>query len=335
MTRAVNRQWRLKARPVGRIAPGDFELVEAAVPTAGPGQAVARLRYLSLDPTNRIWVTDAESYLPPVQIGEVMRGGGIAEIVESNTPDYAVGDLVTGLTGWQDYVLLDGSVMVQPLPTGLGVPPEVFMGVLGVTGLTAYFGLLEIAQPRAGETVVVSAAAGATGSVAGQIARIQGCRAVGIAGGAEKCRWLTDELGFDAAVDYKAAGWSRRLRDACPNGIDVNFENVGGEIMDEVMALMNLNGRVALCGLISGYNSGEPMRGRFDLVLTKRLQVRGFIVLDFLPRFAEGMAQLAQWYREGRVRHRDTVVEGLEQAPSALNMLFEGRNTGKLVVRVA
>jgi len=331
---AVNRQWRLKARPVGRIKASDFELVEAPVPKAGPGQAVARLRFLSLDPTNRIWVTDAESYLPPVQIGEVMRGGGIAEVVESNTPDYAVGDLVTGLTGWQEYVLLDGSAMVQPLPKGLPVPPEVFMGVLGVTGLTAYFGLLDVGRPQAGETVVVSAAAGATGSVAGQIAKLKGCRAVGIAGGADKCRWLTDELGFDAAVDYKADGWPRRLREACPNGIDVNFENVGGEIMDEVMSAMNLNGRVALCGMISGYNSGEPMRGRFDLILTKRLHVQGFIVLDFLPRFAEGTMQLAQWYAEGKVKHRDTIVDGFEQAPTALNMLFDGRNLGKLVVRV-
>ena len=335
MAHAVNRQWRLKSRPVGRITPDDFELVEAPVPTAGAGEAVARLLYLSLDPTNRIWVTDAESYLPPVQIGEVMRGGGIARIVESNTSQYAVGVLVTGLTGWQDYVLLDGSAMVQPVPAGLSVPPEVFLGVLGVTGLTAYFGLLDIGQPQAGETVVISAAAGATGSVAGQIAKIKGCRVVGIAGGDRKCRWLTDELGFDAAVDYKAAGWPARLREACPNGIDVNFENVGGEIMDEVMSQMNLNGRVALCGLISGYNSGEPMRGRFDLLLTKRLQVRGFIVLDFLPRFAEGVVQLAQWYAEGRVKHRDTVVAGLEQAPTALNMLFDGGNLGKLLIKVA
>lgn len=330
----VNRQWRLRTRPAGRVKASDFELVEAPRPTAGPGQAVARLRFLSLDPTNRIWVTDTESYLPPVQLGEVMRGGGIAEVVESNSPDWAVGDLVTGLTGWQEYVLLDGSVMVQPLPKGLPVPPEVFMGALGVTGLTAYFGLLDIGRPQAGETVVVSAAAGATGSVAGQIAKLKGCRTVGIAGGAEKCRWLTDELGFDAAVDYKADGWPQRLRQACPNGIDVNFENVGGAIMDEVMAAMNQNGRVVLCGMISGYNSGEPMRGRFDLILTKRLHVQGFIVLDFLPRFAEGIAQLAQWYGEGRIRHRDTIVEGFEQAPAALNMLFDGRNLGKLIVRV-
>lgn len=334
MPDAVNRQFRLRRRPTGRVTPEDFELVEAPVPKAGPGQAVARLLYLSLDPTNRIWISDADSYLPPVQIGEVMRGGGIARIVESQTPAYAVGDLVSGLTGWQDYVLLDGSVMVQKVPGTLGVPPQALLGALGVTGLTAYFGLLELGQPRPGETVVVSAAAGATGSVAGQIAKIKGCRVVGIAGGARKCAWLTEELGFDAAVDYKTPGWPERLGAACPNGIDVNFENVGGEIMDEVMARMNHGGRVVLCGLISGYNSGEPMRGRFDLVLVRRLRVQGFIVLDFLPRFEEALTQLAAWYHAGTLRHRDTIVDGLENAPTALNMLFDGENVGKLLVRV-
>ena len=335
MTDAVNRQIRLRRRPVGRIEADDFELVEAPVPSPGPGQAVARLLYLSLDPTNRIWVSDAEGYMPPVQIGEVMRGAGIAQIVASNTPDYAVGDLVSGLTGWQDYVLLDGSVMVQPIPAGLNVPPPVLLGALGITGLTAYFGLLEIGRPQQGETVVVSAAAGATGSVAGQLAQIAGCRVVGIAGGARKCAFLTDELGFDAAVDYKAPGWEERLRAACPGGVDVNFENVGGAIMDEVMALMNQNGRVVLCGLISGYNAGEPMRGRFDLILTRRLRVQGFIVLDFLPRAGEALARLAEWYHAGRLRHRDTIIDGLERAPTALNMLFDGENLGKLLIKVA
>ena len=333
----TNRQFRLKSRPVGRIKPSDFELVETPVPRAGAGQAVAKLLYLSLDPTNRIWVTDQESYLPPVQIGEVMRGGGLAQIVDSQRPGLAVGDLVTGLTGWQEYALIDdaNAAMLQPIPSGLPVPLPALLGALGVTGLTAYFGLVDIGQPRPGETVVVSAAAGATGSVAGQIAKISGCRAVGIAGGAEKCAWLTEELGFDAAVDYKQPDLAGRLRAACPNGIDVNFENVGGEIMDTVMEQMNQNGRVALCGLIAGYNSGEPMRGRYDLILTKRLQVRGFIVLDYLPRFAEGGMQLAQWLIAGQLKHRDTIVEGFEQAPHAVNMLFDGANMGKLLVKVA
>ena len=335
MAAAVNRQFRLKSRPVGRLKPSDFDLVEAPIPKAGAGQAVAKLLYLSLDPTNRIWVTEQESYLPPVQIGEVMRGGGLAQIVESQRPDYAVGDLITGLTGWQEYALIDDAAMVQLIPKGLPVPLPALMGVLGVTGLTAYFGLLDIGQPRAGETVVVSAAAGATGSVAGQIAKLKGCRVVGIAGGAEKCAWLTRELGFDAAVDYKAADFPARLRAACPAGVDVNFENVGGAIMDTVMEQMNLNGRVALCGMISGYNSGEPMRGRFDLILTKRLHVQGFIVLDFVSRFAEGAMQLAQWLMEGKLVHRDTIVDGFEQAPTALNLLFDGGNVGKLLVKVA
>lgn len=334
---AVNRQWRLKARPVGRIKASDFELVEAPVPKAGPGQAVARLRFLSLDPTNRIWVTDAESYLPPVQIGEVMRGGGIAEVVESNTPDYAVGDLVTGLTGWQEYVLLDGSAMVQPLPKGLPVPPEVFMGVLGVTGLTAYFGLLDVGRPQAGETVVVSAAAGATGSVAGQIAKLKGCRAVGIAGGADKCRWLTDELGFDAAVDYKADGWPRRLREACPNGIDVNFENVGGEILDTVLMQMNVFGRIPVCGLISAYNATAVPEGPKNLraVLTQRLRMQGLIVFDWANRVPEAISQLGQWHKEGKLKIREDVREGgLDAFTDVLNLLYTGGNMGKLVLKV-
>src|SRR5262245_41420738 len=335
-TTARNRQFRLRARPVGRIKPSDFELVETPVPRAGPNQAVARVLYLSLDPTNRVWMTDIEQYMPPVALGEVMRGGGLAEVVESKHPQYQVGDLVTGLTGWQDYTVTDGSGLgaLTPLPKGLPVPLPTLLGALGITGLTAYFGLMDIGQPKAGETVVVSAAAGATGSVVGQIAKIKGCRAVGIAGGPEKCAWLTGELGFDAAVDYKRAGWQARLREACPAGVDVSFENVGGEIMDEVMALMNLGGRVVLCGMISGYNSGEPMRGRFDTILMKRLRVQGFIVIDYIPRFPEGAMQLAQWLMEGKLKHRETIVEGLEQAPTAINMLFDGTNIGKLLIKV-
>jgi NADPH-dependent curcumin reductase CurA len=282
-------------------------------------------------------MTDIEQYMPPVALGEVMRGGGLGQVVASNHPGYQVGDLVTGLTGWQDYVVTDGSGLgaLTVLPKGLPVPLPALMGALGVTGLTAYFGLLDIGQPKAGETVVVSSAAGATGSVVGQIAKIRGCRVVGIAGGPEKCAWITDDLGFDAAVDYKRSGWQARLRAACPAGVDVNFENVGGEIMDEVMGCMNLGGRVVLCGMISGYNAAEPMRGRFDVVLMKRLRVQGFIILDFLPRFAEGAMQLAQWMMEGKLKHRETIVEGLEQAPVAINQLFDGTNVGKLLVKVA
>jgi len=332
----VNRQFRLARRPVGRVARTDFDFVEAPVPQAGPDEIVARVLYLSVDPTNRIWMSDRDQYMPPVEIGEVMRGAGLAQVVQSNLPGVAVGALVTGLTGWQDYAIGGtGENALMPLPAGLPIPLPAFLGTLGATGLTAYFGLVDVAKPQVGETVVVSAAAGAVGTVVGQIAKILGCRAVGIAGGPEKCRLLTEELGFDAAVDYKAPDWRESLARATPDGIDVDFENVGGEIMEAVLGRMNLNGRVVLCGLISGYNDGRPMTGPWDVVLMKRLRVQGFIILDYLPRFAEGGMQLAQWMMEGRLVHRDTVVDGLEKAPEALDMLFDGANTGKLVVRVA
>src|SRR5438876_2237881 len=337
MPDTVNRELRLRRRPVGRIAPDDFELVRAPVPTAGPGEAVVRNLYLSLDPTNRIWVEDVEQYMPPVQLGDVMRGSGLGQVVESNDPTLPPGTIVNGLLGWQDYAVLGGArgVMAQAVPAGLPVPLPTLLGALGVTGVTAYFGLLDVGQPKAGETVVVSAAAGATGSVVGQIARIKGCRVVGIAGGAEKCGWITRDLGFDAAVDYKTPDWRDRLRAATPAGVDLDFENVGGEIMDEVMARMNLGGRVVLCGMISGYNEGKPMHGRFDTILMKRFRVQGFIVIDYLPRFAEAITQLAQWMAEGKLKHRDTIVDGLERAPEALNLLFDGGNVGKLIVKIA
>jgi NADPH-dependent curcumin reductase CurA len=337
MAEKTNRQFLLRERPTGRIEPSCFELVRKPIPKAGPNQAVARVLYLSLDPTNRVWMTDVEQYMPPVAIGEVMRGGGLAEIVESNNPAYQVGDYAVGLTGWQDYVVADGTgvASLTPLPKGLPVPLTAMMGALGVTGITAYFGMMDIGKAKPGETVVVSAAAGATGSVAGQIAKIQGARAVGIAGGRQKCEWIVDELGFDAAVDYKARDWKELLARACPKGIDVNFENVGGEIMAEVMARMNHGGRVVLCGMISGYNSAERMSGPFDTILMRRLRVEGFIVIDYIPRFPEATMQLAQWFMEGKIKSRETIVDGLEQAPTAINMLFDGGNIGKLIIKVA
>jgi NADPH-dependent curcumin reductase CurA len=330
-----NRRILLRRRPEGRIRPDDFELVRAPVPTPGPGQALVRSCYLSLDPTNRVWVTDVETYLPPVQLGEVMRGGAIGQVVGSNAPQLPVGTVVNGLLGWQDYALVgDGGAMAQAIPPGFPAPLPALLGALGLTGVTAYFGLLDVAKPQPGETVVVSAAAGATGSVVGQIAKIKGCRVVGIAGGPAKCAWLR-ELGFDATVDHKAPDWRQQLARATPDGVDVSFENVGGEIMDEVLARMKNHGRVALCGLISGYNDGQPMRGRVDLMLTKRLRVEGFIILDYAPRFLEAIMQLASWMAEGKLQHRDTMVDGLERAPEAINMLFDGTNVGKLIVKVA
>ena len=274
-------------------------------------------------------------YMPPVQIGEIMRGYGIGEVVASKNPDLAVGDLVNGMLGWQDYQIAGPANPMQKLPAGLPVPIPVLMNVCGATGLTAYFGLTDFGQPKAGETLVVSAASGAVGSVVGQIGKILGMRVVGITGGPEKCRHLTTELGFDAAVDYRAADFHAQLEAATPDGIDVNFENVGGDIMNAVMRRMNLFSRLVLCGLISGYNEGEASPGDFTLLLMKRITVRGFIILDFQKRFGEGVAQLMQWVMAGKLRGQETIVDGLENAPTALNRLFDGDKMGKLMIKVA
>jgi hypothetical protein len=330
----MNRQFRLQARPKGFLAPGDLQFAEVPVPELQEGQALARVKYLSIDPTMRIWMA-MDSYLPAVAIGEVMRAGGFAEIIESRHPDYKKGDRVTGITGLQDYVLIDGSVksFLQKVPKIPFVSDTVFLGVLGMNGLTAFFGM-EIAQPKKGETLVVSAAAGATGSIAGQIGKIQGCRVVGIAGSDDKCAWLTKDLGFDAAVNYKQPDWKDKLAAATPNGIDIDFENVGGEIMQAVFDRMNLHGRVVVCGLISGYNKEDPGLASLAQVLVKRLRVEGFIILDYASRFMEAATQLGQWKMFGKLKDRETIVEGLEKAPEAINMLFTGGNTGKLIVKV-
>ena len=332
----INRQLVLRSRPKGLLAPGDLQLVEAPLPTIQDGQALARVKYLSVDPTMRVWMA-ADTYLPAVGIGDVMRAAGLAEVVESRTKDFKKGDKVIGLTGLQDYCVIDpaekrGSFRkIPPVPF---LSDTAFLGVLGVTGITAYFGMMDIAKPQKGETLVVSAAAGATGSIAGQIGKIQGCRVVGIAGGPEKCTWLTDELGFDAAIDYKQADWKEKLAAATPKGVDINYENVGGEIMHEVLQRMNLHGRVVLCGLVSGYTKEDPALESFATILRKRLRVQGFIVLDYLDRFMEAATQLGKWKMFGKLKDRETIVEGLAKAPDAINMLFTGGNIGKLIVKV-
>ena len=335
----MNRRFILRQRPSGDFDPRILERVVEPVPTPGPGQALVRNLYLSLDPTNRIWMGEGESYLPPVPLGEVMRGGGIGEVVASNTPKYKVGQKVGGMLNWQDYALIgeNDPIAAQVIPGWLPAPLTATLGVLGVTGMTAYFGLLEIGKPLPGETVVVSAAAGAVGSIVGQIAKIRGCRVVGIAGTREKCDWLTRELGFDAAVCRRDPAWREQLAAACPRGVDVDFENVGGEIMEAVIDLMNLNGRVVLCGLISQY--GQDDRGgigprNFINVLTRRLTVKGFIILDYVPRFALAQLRMLWWLKRGRVRDRHTLVRGLDRAPQALTQLFTGENTGKLIVEI-
>jgi NADPH-dependent curcumin reductase CurA len=330
----TNRQLRLQSRPKGLLAPGDLQLVESAVPELRDGQALARVKYLSMDPTMRVWMV-ADTYLPMVPIGQAMRAIGFAEIVESRHPDYKKGDRVTGLTGLQDYVIIDKSAkhFFQKLPKIPFVSDTVFLGMLGTNGLTAFFGM-EIATPKKGETLVVSAAAGATGSIAGQIGKIHGCRVVGIAGTDEKCNWITKDLGFDAAINYKHPDWKEELAAATPNGIDIDFENVGGEIMKEVLNRMNLHGRVALCGLISGYTKEDPSLVNLGNILVRRLRVEGFIILDYASRFMEAATQLGQWKMFGKLRDRETIVEGLEKAPEAINMLFTGGNIGKLIVKV-
>ncbi|MBI1238734.1 MAG: zinc-binding dehydrogenase [Alphaproteobacteria bacterium] len=334
MTRP-NRVWRLAKRPIGEIAPGDLVLSEEAAPTPGAGQILVRNLYLSLDPTNRIWMSDRDQYMPPVEIGQVMRGGTIGVVEQSNNPAYTPGEIVQPfLSGWQDYTVADGA---QKLPVTKDLPPLAFMSALGMTGATAYFGLLDIGKPQPGETVVVSAAAGAVGMIVGQIAKIKGCRVVGIAGSDEKCRWVVKDLGFDACINYRSENVEAALKRECPKGIDVNFENVGGDILDAVLANLNLNARIALCGLISTYNAKEPVPGpyRFDALLMRRALIKGFIIIDYFPRMGEFMAEMGPWVASGRIKWKVDVVDGLENAVTALDKLFTGGNTGKLVVRIA
>ena len=336
MTTRVNRQIRLAARPEGMIKDSDFRMTEEAVPKLKDGEFLIRSHYLSLDPTNRIWITDVESYLPPVGIGEVMRGGGVGIVEESKHPGFSVGDQVQGMFGWQDYAVSTGPG-ISKLPNNPAIPLTAYLGLFGHIGLTAYYGLLDIAHPKAGETLVVSAAAGAVGSLVGQIGKIVGCHVVGIAGSDEKCKWIVDDLGFDSAINYKTEDIDKALKQHCPKGIDVYFENVGGKILDAVMAQMNLRARISVCGLISQYNATEPVPGpyNFAAILSKRARIEGFIVLDYMNRAEEAFAEMGKWLMEGKLKYKVDVVDGLEKAPTAVNMLFEGANQGKLVVKVA
>jgi NADPH-dependent curcumin reductase CurA len=332
-----NRRFVLRERPSGRIGPGTFELVDEPVPNIVEGEALVRTQWISLDPANRGWIRDAPSYLPPVEIGEVMRGLGLGRVVASKHPAYREGQLVTGPLGWQEWAVTRDAAPLQPVNEIAGVPASAHLGALGMTGLTAWVGMTDIGRPQPGETVVVSAAAGAVGSVAGQIAKRRGARVVGIAGGRDKCALLIERLGFDAAVDHRAGDWREQLVAATPEGIDVDFENVGGEIMDEVLARLNLRARVVLCGLISAYNDVElpPGPRNFRMLLTQRVRLQGFIVLDHFDRRGDAVAELSGWLAAGELEVLETVVEGFEQLPTAINMLFDGANVGKLVVHVA
>jgi NADPH-dependent curcumin reductase CurA len=330
-----NRMVKLARRPTGMITRQDFMIEDGPIPQPGANELRVRVEYVSLDPAMRGWVNEGRSYIPPVGIGEVMRSFSAGTVDVSNNPQFKPGDAVTGMFGVQRYAISNGDRVMKV--DASKAPLQRWIGGLGMPGWTAYFGLLDVGQPKAGETVVVSAAAGAVGSVVGQIAKIKGCRAVGIAGGAEKCRYVKDELGFDACVDYKAGNLAAQLREACPKGIDINFENVGGEIFDTVLTQMNVFGRVALCGLISGYNATEAPAGPKNIraVLTQRLRVQGLIVLDWASRFPEAIAQLGQWHQEGKLKIREDVREGgLDAFPDVLNLLYTGGNIGKLVLKV-
>ncbi|MCB0863096.1 MAG: NADP-dependent oxidoreductase [Solirubrobacterales bacterium] len=338
MSNEENRRFALAERPEGLINDDTFTLETGPVPEIGEGEALVRVKWISIDPTNRTWIGEEPTYLPPVQIGETMRALGLGEVVSSNNSNFPTGSLVTGLTGWADYTVISDANPLMVVPDDAkAAPPASLLGILGMTGCTAYFGMLEIGEPKEGETVVVSAAAGAVGTVAGQLAKLKGARVVGIAGGPEKCAWIVDELGFDAAVDYKADDWKQQLREATPDGVDVNFENVGGEIMEAVLLRLNINARVALCGLISGYNDDvRPLDPRiFGRLLVNRVTLQGFIILDYYARFGEAIRELSGWVAEGKLKSEQTVVEGFERLPDALNMLFKGENKGKLVVKIA
>jgi NADPH-dependent curcumin reductase CurA len=333
---ATHRVIKMSAHPVGALKDSDFELVDVPVPEPADGEALVRTLYLSLDPAIRVWMNGIDTYVPGLHVGDAMRAGGLGEVVQSRSPDYREGDLVTGMMQWSDYCIAGrGPATMTTVPRQ--EPITAYLSVLGVTGLTAYFGLLEVGQPKEGETVVVSGAAGATGSVAGQIAKIIGCRVVGIAGGPEKCAWLTEELGFDAWIDYKSQDVGARLRETCPDGVDVFFDNVGGDILDAVLGRIALHGRVVLCGAISQYDTAELAPGPRNILnlIPQRGRMEGFIVLDYRDRFLDAIVQLSQWVQEGRIKYAEDIVEGLENTPVAFRKLFTGQNTGKLIVKVA
>ncbi|WP_437731858.1 NADP-dependent oxidoreductase [Sorangium sp. So ce1335] len=339
MTPLRNRKIVLAARPAGEPKTSDFTLIEEELSDPGEGRALLRTLYLSLDPYMRGRMSAGKSYAPPVEIGDVMVGGAVSEVLRSSVVGLSPGDIVEGRTGWQAYAIAEGSGLRKVDPA-LG-PVSTALGVLGMPGMTAYTGLLNLGQPKPGETVVVAAASGAVGSVVGQIAKIKGCRAIGIAGGQRKCDHVVNELGFDACLDHRSPDLADRLKAACPDGIDVYFENVGGAVFDAVLPLLNPFARVPVCGLIAHYNDVAPppgpdrLPGLMRLVLSNRLMLRGFIVGDFAEQRGEFLEAMSRWIREGRVKYREDIVEGLEKAPEAFIGLLKGENFGKLLVRVA
>ncbi|HEJ8005749.1 TPA: NADP-dependent oxidoreductase [Serratia marcescens] len=335
-----NRRFLLASRPHGEPTAANFRLDTVPVPQPGAGQLVLRTVYLSLDPYMRGRMSDAPSYAPPVEIGQVMVGGTVSRVAASQHPDFNVGDWVLGYDGWQDYALSDGNGLRN---LGPHLPhPSRLLGVLGMPGFTAYMGLLDIGQPQAGETLVVAAASGAVGSVVGQIGKLKGCRVVGVAGGAEKCRYVVEELGFDACIDHRAPDFAEQLAAACPKGIDIYYENVGGAVFDAVLPLLNTKARIPVCGIIAHYNATGLPAGPDrlplleGLILRKRIRMQGFIIFDdYGSRFDEFLQQMSSWVEQGKIKFREDIVDGLEQAPQSFIGLLQGKNFGKLVIRVA
>ncbi|HEY8334464.1 MAG TPA: NADP-dependent oxidoreductase [Tardiphaga sp.] len=333
MTATTNRQVLLVEKPTGKLGPEHFRMSESAIPEPRDGEALLRVRYISLDAANRAWMHGA-TYRAAVETNTVMAGGGIAEVVSSKAPGLVAGDIVFGDTGWQDFAAVPAK-QLSKMPKL--EPMTHLLSVYGIAGLTAYFGLLDVGKPKAGETVVVSAAAGSVGSIVGQIAKIKGCRVVGIAGGKDKCHWLTSELGFDAAVDYKDGNLFKALKAAAPDGIDVYFDNVGGEILEACLAQMNLRGRISCCGAISQYDgapSASGPRGVPGLIVVKRLIMQGFIVMDYMDRRDAALADLQSWVAAGKLKVQEDVIDGLENTPAALIGLLAGENRGKRMIRV-
>jgi len=333
----TNKQWLLKLRPVGLIGPEHFELVESPCPQPATGEVLVKVLMIGFDPAARGWVIDEPSYMPPVALGEPMRASGVGQVVASGNDELPQGTLVQGLLGWQEYALYGQSDAVQLRPIPAGVPPSMALSIFGGTSLTAYFGLLDVGKPRAGDTVLVSGAAGSTGSVVAQIARIKGCRVIGIAGGAEKCSWLKDACKLDHVIDYKSENIDQRLRDLAPDGVNVFFDNVGGETLETAIAHMAQHGRIVLCGAISSYNDAEPSPGPNNLMrlVQFRIRMEGFVVLDYLDRADECFANLGQWVMGGEIAWREDIQEGFENIPTTLQRLFDGRNQGKQLLKLA
>jgi NADPH-dependent curcumin reductase CurA len=331
----VNHQFRLAARPVGMAQRSNWSYTEEAVREPKPGELLVKVLYMSLDPAMRGWMNEGKSYIAPVGIGEVMRAGGAGRVIASANPSFAVDDFVVGAFGVQEYALSDGVGITKVDPRLAPLP--VYLGTLGMPGMTAYFGLFDVGQAKSGETVVVSGAAGAVGMVVGQIARIKGCRVVGIAGGPAKCQYLVQELGFDAAIDYKSEDLKKALKQHCPKGVDVYFDNVGGEILDAVLTQLARGARIPICGAISQYNNTTAITGpsNYLSLLVHRARMEGFVVFDYAPRFGEAVREMAGWMAAGKLKTREDIVEGLSTFPETFLKLFRGENFGKLLIKVA